>query len=129
LRSIFTSTACIEREQEAIINTKERVNEVKVALEDKLAKDVTVWHVAEVSSVTDYYIVASGTSGPHLKALLTGLQQHMKAKGEVAARTSGMADSGWVIIDFVDVVVHIFAPEEREYYNIEDLWVGAKVAE
>jgi len=53
----------------------------------------------------------------------------MKAKGEVAARTSGMADSGWVIIDFVDVVVHIFAPEEREYYNIEDLWVGAKVAE
>lgn len=73
--------------------------------------------------------MATGTSGPHLKALLATVQQHMKALGVTSYRSSGTPDSGWVILDFVHVVVHIFSPETRAYYDIEQLWQDAKQVE
>ena len=100
----------------------DRAKAIRAALDDKLAADIRVWDVRGCSSVTDYYVVATGTSGPHLRALLAGLRQQMKAKGVMSHRASGEPDSGWVVLDFIDVVAHIFAPPERAYYDIERLW-------
>lgn len=91
------------------------------ALEDRLGKDIRVFDVRGVSTITDYCVVASGTSSPHLKALFSEVQHHMKQMG-IPARHSGLPESGWVVVDCLDAVIHIFVPEARVYYQIESLW-------
>jgi ribosome-associated protein len=83
-----------------------------------------VLDVRGISTITDYYVIASGTSSPHLKALVTEVQHRLKGLG-VPARRSGLPESGWVVVDGLDAVIHIFAPEARAYYAIESLWKAA----
>lgn len=78
------------------------------------------------SSVTDFYIVATGTSAPHLKALISETQRRLKEQGIASFRISGDSDSGWVVVDYIHAVVHVFSPEARAYYAIEKLWSTAK---
>ncbi len=101
------------------------VKEIVESLEDKQAEDIKVFNVRGSSSVTDFYIVASGTSAPHLKALISGAYRHMKNSKAKSFRNSGDPESGWMVIDFIDVVVHVFSPEARAYYAIEKLWDGS----
>ena len=82
--------------------------------------------VRGISNITDYYVIASGTSAPHLKALVTEVTHRLKRLG-MPARRSGLPESGWVVVDGLDAVIHIFAPEARAYYAIESLWKEAKV--
>ncbi len=72
----------------------------------------------------DYMLVVTGGSPPHIKALYDEVQKSLKQKGVQAFRRSGTPDSGWMVIDYVDVVIHIFLPETRDYYAIETLWEG-----
>ena len=95
-------------------------------LELHKAADIRAVDVRRVSSVTDYCVVATGTSAPHLKALLSHVQEHMRGLGENSHRKSGQPESGWIILDFIHVVVHLFTPEARAYYNIEKLWQGGE---
>lgn len=91
-------------------------------LEEKKGHDVQVFDVRECSTLTDFVVVASGTSMPHLKALAGNLQRELKKLGEGAMRVSGDSDSAWIVVDLYDVMVHLFLPEAREYYAIESLW-------
>lgn len=97
-----------------------------MALDVKQAKDIRIFDVRGQSSVTDFYIVATGTSAPHLKALIAETQRRMKELGISSYRTSGESDSGWVVVDYVHAVVHVFSTEARAYYAIEKLWSTAK---
>lgn len=110
--------------KENAINSLELALEAVKALEDRLGRDIRVLDVRGISTVTDYCVIASGTSSPHLKALTTEVQHQMKQRG-VPARRSGLPESGWVVVDCLDAVIHIFAPEARAYYAIENLWKGA----
>ena len=112
--------------KETTINSLEIALEAAKALEERLGRDIRVLDVREVSNLTDYCVVASGTSAPHLKALTSEVQHTMKERG-IPARRSGLPESGWVVVDCHLAVIHIFAPEARSYYAIEDLWKGAKV--
>lgn len=87
--------------------------------------------VRKRSSVTDYYVLATGTSAPHLKALYNGVEVALKEKGVLCYRKAGVPEGGWMVLDFVDVIVHIFTKEAREYYALEALWGkgGAEPAE
>ncbi len=97
------------------------------ALYDKQAEEIRVLDVEGISTVTDICVVATGTSAPHLRALQKAAQHALRDAGDTGRfRCSGEADSGWVLLDAFSVVVHIFAPEAREYYDIESLWQGAK---
>lgn len=96
------------------------------ALYDKQAENIRVLDVRGVSTVTDFCVVASGTSAPHLKALQRAAQGYLKEQKDARYRLSGEADSGWVLLDAFNVVAHVFVPEAREYYDIEALWKGAK---
>jgi ribosome-associated protein len=100
--------------------------EAAKALYGKKAENIRIYDVRGVSNLTDFTVVASGTSAPHLKALITESQHHMKELGIAGYRTSGTPDSGWVVADYVHVVVHVFSTEAREYYAIEKLWATAK---
>jgi ribosome-associated protein len=110
--------------EEIAINSLELALEAAKALEERLGKDIRVLDVRGISNLTDYCVIASGTSAPHLKALTTEVQHSMKQRG-MPARRSGLPESGWVVVDCLDAVIHIFAPEARAYYAIENLWKGA----
>lgn len=108
------------------MNSEQMALEAANVLDLKQAEDIRIFDVRQISSVTDYYVVATGTSAPHLKALITETQRRMKALNIPSYRTSGEPESGWVVVDYVDAVVHVFSPEARAYYNIERLWATAK---
>ena len=101
------------------------VEEIVAALEDKLAENIKVFDVRGRSTVTDFYVVATGNSAPHLKALVSEAYRHMKNVKVKSYRSSGEPESGWMVMDFVDAVLHIFSREARAYYAIEKLWDGS----
>lgn len=95
------------------------------ALEEKKVEDLRVMDVSEQSSITDFLILATGTSSPHLRALRIEVE---KALDAAKARIVGMEipqDSGWMVIDAFDVMVHLFTAEQRERYALENLWKDA----
>jgi ribosome-associated protein len=78
--------------------------------------------IGKVSTFTDYFLIATANNPRQMNALIDSLDRDLRADGVNPRRTEGAADSGWVLIDFNDVIVHLFAPEERDYYNLEELW-------
>jgi len=105
---------------------EEQVDVLKSALADKKAVDIRSYDVSGISGFADAFVVATGTAAPHLKALVAGTQAAMKEAGINSYRTSGDPQSGWIVVDYVDVVVHVFSPEARAYYALEKLWEQAK---
>jgi len=76
------------------------------------------------SSLTDYMVIATGTSTRHVAAMAEHLRERIKAKGYPSPPIEGLGQSDWVLIDAGDVVVHIFRPEVRRFYNLEKMWGG-----
>ena len=99
------------------------------ALEEKKGMDMSVLDLRELAGVTDYFVIVSGTSAPHLKALSQGVQKALKAQGVQAYKRSDDHEAGWMVLDYVDVVVHIFDQESREYYGLEEIWADARILE
>ncbi|MCC5024937.1 MAG: ribosome silencing factor [Candidatus Synoicihabitans palmerolidicus] len=96
------------------------------ALDDKKAGDLRVLSVGEHSSITDYLILASGQANPHLRALRIQLERVLDdANAPIAGVESG-EDSGWVVFDAYQVMIHLFMPEQREVYQLEQLWRDAE---
>jgi len=94
-------------------------------LDDRKAQDVRLIDLRGASAVTDFVLVASGNSAPHLKAMFNALMRRLKDRGEHCYRRAGQPEGGWLVLDYVDVVIHIFSREARVYYAIEDLWPDA----
>ncbi|MEN9662162.1 MAG: hypothetical protein RL324_1111 [Verrucomicrobiota bacterium] len=92
------------------------------ALADKKAEDVRVLAVGEKSSVTDYLIIATGNSEPHLRALRVELELAVDASGAKIIGLESPHDSGWIVMDLFDVMVHLFLPDMRKRYRLEHLW-------
>lgn len=109
-----------------IINSEQLAIEMARALDSKKAQNIRIFDVRGLSSVTEFYIVATGTSAPHLNSLVEETRSHLKKLGVTLYRTSGEPDSGWVVADYVHAVVHVFSTEARDYYAIEKLWTTAK---
>ena len=91
-------------------------------------EDVLLLDVVGQSQVCDYIIVASGTSERQMKSVAQSLEDHGKAEGNEVFRSNRDTGTTWVVVDFVDIVVHLFEPDQRLYYDIEALWKsGAEV--
>ena len=103
----------------------ELAERVKQALENKKGEDVVTLDMREVSSVTDFFVIGSGNSAPQLKALSDEVSRLLKEEGERPHRKAGDANSGWLILDYLNVVVHILTPDIRKYYALEELWKDA----
>jgi len=95
------------------------------ALDDRKAEDVRLLDLRGASAVTDFVMVATGNSAPHLKALSNAVMRRLKDGGEHCYRHAGQPEGGWLVLDYIDVVIHIFSREARMYYAIEDLWPDA----
>lgn len=78
--------------------------------------------VRDRSTVTEFTIIASGMSNPHIRALYEDIQHQLKQQGIRCYGRSGDPEGGWMVLDYVNVVVHIFVPDVREFYDLESLW-------
>ncbi len=94
--------------------------------DDKKAENIVVLKVKEVSSITDYFVIATGTSEPHLRAIVDEITDKLREEQGLRTRAAdGSLHTGWVVIDFFDVIVHVMRADIRERYNLEGLWGDA----
>jgi ribosome-associated protein len=93
---------------------------------DKKAEDVIVLDVRGISTVTDFLLICTGRSEPHLKAIADEIDRRLREKGIRPHGRDGFPPSRWIVLDYNDVLVHIFHPELRQRYALEQLWGDAK---
>ena len=92
----------------------------------KKAEDVVALDLRGISTFTDFFVICSGTSEPHLKAIAGEIEERLKHDDSVAPNAvDGYPMSQWIVIDYTDVVVHVFHEQKRGYYSLEDLWSDA----
>ncbi len=92
---------------------------------DKKAENVKVLGLTDVSSLTDYFLICSGISDRQVQAISDSISSTMESNGYELLSTEGYADGRWVLLDFGDVIVHIFLDALRDYYDLENLWANA----
>jgi ribosome-associated protein len=95
--------------------------------DNKKAENIVVLDVHDLSSVTDYFVIASGTSEPHLRAIVEEITSKLRDEYDLRpVRTDGSTQAAWVALDFFDVIVHVMRADARERYDLEGLWGDAK---
>jgi len=97
---------------------------LKVAL-DKKAENPVVIDLSELTTLADYFVVLSATSDTHARTIADEIKKKLKDKGILPLSVEGYENANWILIDYGDVIVHIFRPEFRELYNLESLWMDA----
>ena len=97
------------------------------AIADKKGEDVLLLDIRDISILADYFVIGTATSGRQTDAIVAGVKQEIKQAFEIVPlHIEGEAASGWVLMDYGGVVVHLFAPEARAYYDLEGLWQAAR---
>jgi ribosome-associated protein len=96
------------------------------ALEDVKAQDITTIDVRGKTSITDFMVIASGTSNRHVKSLVDNVLEKVKEKGVRPLGSEGLDTGEWALLDLGDIVVHVMLPTARQFYDLERLWQGAE---
>lgn len=96
------------------------------ALEDIKAQDIVTIDVREKTSITDFMVIASGTSNRHVKSLVDNVLEKVKEKGVRPLGSEGLDTGEWALLDLGDIVVHVMLPTARQFYDLERLWQGAE---
>jgi ribosome-associated protein len=94
----------------------------RTALEENKGREIVILDLQALSNVTDYFVIVSGASQPHLRALQDGVHAALKGAGVTCYRRSSDPEGAWMCLDYVDVVVHIMSEEARAYYTLDELW-------
>ncbi len=95
------------------------------ALLERNARDAVVLDLRGISDVTDFFVIASGDSDTHVRAIAENVIRHMKGAGIASAGVEGIRLARWILIDYINVVAHVFLPQVREFYKLETLWGDA----
>ena len=104
------------------MNLKTKLDAVVEILEDKKAKDVSMINLKDISILADYFVICSGTSTTHIKALADELEEKMRDAGFNYFHKEGYTTARWILLDYGEIIVHIFHDEDRNFYNLERLW-------
>ncbi len=96
------------------------------ALDDRKAENLRVLHIGPKSSIADYFVIATGTSNPHLRALRTALEKALDEQGAPILGAQADQESGWIVVDAYEIIFHIFTRDMREHYSLESLWKDAE---
>lgn len=100
-----------------------------MALEDKKAEDIRVINIETVSVIADYFIIATGTNANQIKAMADEVEEKLGRAGFMLKQKEGYEHANWVLLDFGDVIIHIFDKENRFFYDLERIWRDGKVME
>ncbi|HRX58280.1 MAG TPA: ribosome silencing factor [Eubacteriales bacterium] len=101
---------------------RRQVDGICETLYNKKAQDIVAIHVADKTIVADWFVICSGRAVSQVKALSDELEEKADSLGLTLRRSEGYSEGKWIVMDYADVLVHIFYPEERKYYNMERLW-------
>ena len=96
-------------------------------LEDKKAEEILLLNLKDVAPFTDYFVICNGTSNRMIKALMDSAREEIRKEYKVKTKVEGEAEGGWLLADYGDVILHVFSPEQREFYNLEELWGEGQV--
>lgn len=107
----------------------EKLKLIKELLENKKGEDIVVLDVSEFTNIADYFVIATANSSVHAKALADYLTQELKKHGIEPDHIEGLENAHWILIDYLDTIVHIFQKEWREYYDLEWLYGAARRVE
>ena len=97
------------------------------ALDSKKALDIKVIKIQDISAIADYFVIATGTSSTHVKALADEVEAQLDEAGISVSHVEGYRSNSWILLDYVDVGVHVFSDEAREYYDLERLWQDGEI--
>ena len=103
----------------------ELMKNIVATLDSKKATNIKSLEITELTSVADYFVIATGTSGTHIRALSDEVQDSLTKQGVEPKNIEGKS-TGWILLDYGTVVVHLFTPDQRELYSLEHLWADAK---
>lgn len=102
---------------------EEKLSIITEACEERNGIDLKVINIRELSSIADYFVIVSGNSSTQAKAIADEIERSMYEEGHVRMSKDGYQGGRWILLDFGDIVVHVFHREERDYYNLERLWI------
>lgn len=113
---------------EAKPGSNELVELIIEGLRKRKAQDIVILDVSELTTLTDYFVVCSGNSDTQIKAIADSVEEELLEKAdEKAWKKEGLQARSWIILDFINTVVHVMSREKREFYNIEQMWNDAKI--
>lgn len=108
------------------MDSKKLATNCRELADNKKAENIVILDVREISSITDYFVIASGTSEPHLRAISDEITERLREENEIRPRAvDGTLQAGWLVLDFFDVIVHLMKTDVREHYDLEGLWGDA----
>jgi len=96
-------------------------------LEDKKGENIVLMDIRDLAVFADYFVICSGTSDRMLQALADAVREHAHQVYGLPTRTEGRSQDGWMLVDLGDVIVHLFSPDRRNYYRLEELWSHGKI--
>jgi ribosome-associated protein len=102
---------------------------IETFLDNKKGRDIKVLHVEDVTSIADYFVVCTATSNTHVKALSGEVEYQLERRGVYAYHIEGRDNNSWVVLDYCNVIVHIFNREAREFYNLDKLYENTTAVE
>jgi len=108
------------------LTQQEKIETIVKALDLKKADDIQVLKIKDLTIISDYFVIANGNSSTQTRALAEEVEFKMKEQGIMPDRTEGYQGSNWIILDYDDIIVHVFYKETRNYYNLERLWSDAE---
>ena len=106
--------------------TKEMVKIAAKALEEKKAEDIRVIDIREISTIADFFVIANGTNQNQLQAMRDAVDEELYKAGYHTKQMEGNQNSSWVLMDYNDIIVHIFSKEDRLFYDLERMWTDGK---
>jgi len=110
-------------------NSEALLADIRTWLDDAKAEEVVSIDLKGKSSIGDFMVIASGRSDRHVGAIADQIQRKLKDQRRGRVRTAGLEDCDWVVIDIGDIIVHVFRPEVREFYNLERMWMAERPAD
>lgn len=108
---------------------KEILKRIVNIIEDKKGEQTVVLDISEISSLADYFVISSANNINQLQAISDDLQELLEKEGLKINKVEGAKNSSWVLLDFTDIVIHLFTKEDRIFYNLERIWADAKHVE
>lgn len=108
------------------MTTYEQALEIAKALDSKKGLNIKVIEISDVSSLADYMVIANGTSSTQVKAMADEVEYRLDNMGYSVSHIEGHRSNSWILLDYVDIIVHVFSEEAREYYDLERLWQDGK---
>lgn len=108
-----------------MMDIKGLANKIAAAAADKKATDIILLNMEDISSVTDYFMICSARNTPQVQAIADNIEEELDKENILPAHKEGYTEGRWVLLDYGDVVAHIFLEAERDFYNLEQLWADA----